>query len=161
MRALRERISFEDSVAQLSHEVKSSTVEVRQKLLSELHTSEGTFHVTIPVSASLAMKADLNIPWNKLRIMRRLELPTTAYFNIFFNRWMKMWGVSIATENKMRGEAAALVGDNVHAELVPFSFTHKDGGEEIKQAAMAYIQDLLDQNNHSNKGYFMHCEVLP
>lgn len=70
-RPLHERVSSEDSAAQLSHEVKSSTMEVQLKLLTELHGSEGTFHITILVSASLAMKADLNIPWNKPRIMRR------------------------------------------------------------------------------------------
>ena len=66
---------------------------------------------------------------------------------------MKTWGVSIATE-KMRHDAADLIGDNLHAELVPFSFSHKDGGEEIKEAPMACIpdlwqkvQDLLDQNS--------------
>lgn len=71
-----------------------------------------------------------------------------------------MWGVSIAAEGKMRTEATELVGDDVHAEMVPFSFKHKDGGEEIKPAAMAClpnlwekIQDLLDSNSDDNKGY--------
>lgn len=40
-----------------------------------------------------------------------------------------MWGISIAAEGKMRQEARELVGDEVSAELVPFSFSHKDGGE--------------------------------
>ena len=71
-----------------------------------------------------------------------------------------MWGISIAPEGKMRSEANELVGDNICAEMVPFSFSHKDGGEEIKPAAMAYIpnlweriKDLLEQNNDNSKKY--------
>ena len=45
----------------------------------------------------------------------------------------------------MRTEAKELVGDNVLEELVPFSFTHKDGGEEIKQAPMACIPNLWEK----------------
>ena len=71
-----------------------------------------------------------------------------------------MWGISIAAEGKMRQEARELVGDDVCAERVPFSFSHKDGGEIIKPAAMAYIpdlwakiQDLLENNDDDVKGY--------
>ena len=39
-----------------------------------------------------------------------------------------MWGVAIDSE-KMRKEAKLLIGDNLKAELVPFSFKHSDGGE--------------------------------
>ena len=55
-----------------------------------------------------------------------------------------------------------LVGDNICAQIVPFSFSHKDGGEEIKPAVIAYmhilslwerIKDLLEQNNDNNKRY--------
>ena len=70
-----------------------------------------------------------------------------------------MWGISIAAEGKMRQEAKEIVGDDVHSESVPFSFTHKDGGEIIKPAAMAYIsnlwqkiQGLLESNDDNNKG---------
>ena len=35
----------------------------------------------------------------------------------------------------MRNECNELIGD---AEKAPFSFSHKDGGEEIRPAAMAY-----------------------
>ena len=52
-----------------------------------------------------------------------------------------MWGISIAAEGKMRKEAKEIVGDDVCSESVPFSFSHKDGGE-IKPAAMAHISDL-------------------
>ena len=73
---------------------------------------------------------------------------------------MKEWGVGIASEKRMRKEAAALVGDNLAAELVPFSFPHKDGGEVIHNAPYAYIpnlwekiEDLLEQNSDDSRGY--------
>lgn len=73
-------------------------------------------------------------------------------------RWLDMSGVMIALETKMREEAKELVGDNLKAEPVPFSFKHKDGGEIIKEAAMAYIphlwvkiNDLLDQNSDKTR----------
>ena len=75
-------------------------------------------------------------------------------------RWMKMWGISIAPEGRMRKEAEDLIGDDVCAEKVPFSFSHKDGGEEIKPAAMAYIpnlwekiQQMLERNDDDDKKY--------
>ena len=71
-----------------------------------------------------------------------------------------MWGVSFAPEGKMRNEAKELIGECVCSEMVPFSFSHKDGGEEIKPAAMAYIpnlwekiEDLLERNNDEHKKY--------
>ena len=54
--------------------------------------------------------------------------------------------------------ASELVGDNLEAELAPMSFSHKDGGEVIKEAPIAYIprlweiKDLLDQNSDDNGG---------
>ena len=56
----------------------------------------------------------------------------------------------------MRKEAKEIVGDAC-SESVPFSFSHKDGGEINKPAAMAYISDLwqrmqdLLESNHDNR----------
>ena len=68
-------------------------------------------------------------------------------------RWLDMWGVAIDSEKKMRKEAKLLIGDSLKAELAPFSFKHRDGGEVIQEAPMAYIpnlwmkiKDQLDQN---------------
>lgn len=67
---------------------------------------------------------------------------------------MNEWGLTIASEKKMRKVASELVGENLEAELAPMSFSHKDGGEVIKEAPIAYIphlwekiHDLLDQNS--------------
>ena len=40
---------------------------------------------------------------------------------------------------------AVLIGDDVCAEKAPFLFSHKDGGEEIRPAAMAYIPNLWEK----------------
>ena len=71
-----------------------------------------------------------------------------------------MWGVATASEKKMRAEAKELLGENLKAELVPLTFKHRDGGEVIKEAAMAYVPDLwlkisnlLDQNSDQSKRY--------
>ena len=73
MQEFREKISLNNSDTQILNEVKSSSPDVRQKLLAELQTGDGdsACHIKIPVGASLAMKSDLNIPWNKLRVIRR------------------------------------------------------------------------------------------
>lgn len=68
---VRLSLSGGDSATQLAHEVYTSQREDRQQLLDEIRKVDGNFIVRVPVEASLAMKADLNIPWNKLRIMRR------------------------------------------------------------------------------------------
>ena len=74
-------------------------------------------------------------------------------------RWMSEWGITLASERRMRKEASDLVGDNLEAELAPMSFTHKDGGEVIRDAPLAYvpnlwekIQDLLEQNSDNKRG---------
>ena len=41
--------------------------------------------------------------------------------------------LAIDSEKKIRKEAN---GDNVKAELAPFSFKHRDGGEVIQEAPM-------------------------
>ena len=63
----------------------------------------------------------------------------------------------------MREEAQELLGENLNAELTPFSFLHKDGGEVIKTAPYAYIprlwdkvKDLLDQNSDELRGYALY-----
>ena len=75
---------------------------------------------------------------------------------------MKMWVSLSQLRERLRQEARELVGDEVCGELVPFSFSHTDGGEVIKPAAMAYIpdvwakiQDLLEKNDDNHKGYNM------
>lgn len=153
-----------DEAAQMAHEVMVREQVEREKLLGEIKKLDGNFLIRVPQQASLAMKADLNIPWHKLRIIRRWGLAykhSMVYINQF-TRWLSKWGIGIASEKKMRHEARELVGDNLCAELAPFSFPHKeaDGGEIIKHVPCAYvpnlwekIKGLLDQNSDDLRGY--------
>ena len=50
-------------------EIKARTSIEREQILSELH--KGGFKVEVPVKQILALKADLCIPWTKLREVRR------------------------------------------------------------------------------------------
>lgn len=59
-------MSVGDSSVQIHHEIKRLTKDERQQLL---HTAE--LPVVIPADQGLAMKADLSLSWNKLRIIRR------------------------------------------------------------------------------------------
>ncbi len=66
MSTIREMTSGGDSSSQLAAEIKHLSKEEREDLLSE-----ASLPVTIPPNHALAMKADLGIPWKKLRILRR------------------------------------------------------------------------------------------
>ena len=50
---------------QLQDEVRACSPAEREQILSELYN--GWFKVEVPVRQILGMKADLNIPWTKLR----------------------------------------------------------------------------------------------
>ncbi len=63
---IRESLSVGDTTIQMGNEIKLIPKEERDILMKEAH-----FTVTISPEQGLAMKADLNIPWNKLRVMRR------------------------------------------------------------------------------------------
>ena len=65
----RHLISGGAEVAQLTEEVKTCTSAEREQILTELH--KGGFKVQVPTHQILGMKADLIIPWCKLREVRR------------------------------------------------------------------------------------------
>ena len=72
---------------------------------------------------------------------------------------MKEWGLTIASEKRMRIETAELIGDNLEAEWDPMFFNHKDGGEVIKEVPLAYIprlwekiESLLNQSSDDSRG---------
>ena len=67
---------------------------------------------------------------------------------------MKIWGIQIASERRLRLVATELsIDNNVVAENALFSFPLKSGGEELRPAPIAYlphlkckILDLLNKN---------------
>ncbi len=63
---IRSIASGGDNHIQLETEVKALTKEERDELLHQAQLP-----VVIPTEHVLAMKADLALPWNKLRILRR------------------------------------------------------------------------------------------
>ena len=65
----RHFVSGGSDSCQLQDEVKACTPAEREMILSCLQ--DGGLSVAIPTEQALSMKADLNIPWSKLRIVRR------------------------------------------------------------------------------------------
>ena len=57
----------------------------------------------------------------------------------------------LAVKPKMRKEATALLGDDLVAESVPFSFPQKNGGEEIKPAALVYVPNLWHKTSRAKR----------
>ena len=68
LQAVREIVSGGSSTVQFVDEAWARASAEREKLLEGL---QGGVKVVIPASESLAMKADLILPWRKLRIVRR------------------------------------------------------------------------------------------
>ena len=50
--------------------------------------------------------------------------------------------MNIASERRLRKRSKEVVTDNLQAEGVPFTFSLKSGGEEIRAAPLAFIPDL-------------------
>lgn len=69
MENVRDLISSGDAQFQLQEEIKHLSKEERQDLLKK-----AGFTLEVSPEQGLAMKADLGIPWNKLRIIRRQEM---------------------------------------------------------------------------------------
>ena len=65
----RHLISGRSELFQLQDEVKACTSAEQEQLLADLQ--QGGFKVAVPADQALALKADLNIPWEKLRVVRR------------------------------------------------------------------------------------------
>ena len=66
---VRNIVSKGAPVEQLQNELKCLTKEDREAILDA--AMGGAPSITIPADQVLAMKADLSITWNKLRVMRR------------------------------------------------------------------------------------------
>ena len=66
---IRGSLSLNDSQTQLQAELKTFSPEERQDLLKSAGIT-----INIPPEQGLAIKADLAIPWNKLRVIRRYNV---------------------------------------------------------------------------------------
>ena len=60
--------------------------------------------------------------------------------------------MSLASERQQRSLVKDAVGDNLTAEMAPFSSTAEGGGEEIREAPFVYVPNLIarvvDTLNH-------------
>ena len=65
--------------------------------------------------------------------------------NLLFVRWLKASGVSLAGEERMRNICRRIVGNNLKGEMVLFSFPYTSGSEELREAALVYIPDLVQR----------------
>ena len=59
------------------------------------------------------------------------------------NRWLKEFQISLASERKQRHLAQEIIGDNLHAENAPFSFSKDGGGEEIREVPFVFVPNLV------------------
>lgn len=73
----RTQLSKEEEMAQLAHELKFTTQRKREDLIKSLFKDEKTVRVKISPEQSLAMKTDLQLPWKKMRVMRRYSCTLT------------------------------------------------------------------------------------
>ena len=62
--------------------------------------------------------------------------------HLFIPRWLKIFHVSLASEQKQRAIAKDTVGEAFSAEMVPFTFP-TEGREEIREAPFVYVPNLI------------------
>ena len=136
----RDSVGGSGSQVLVRHEIRRLGKEEREKLLRDAGLT-----VEIGCKKGLAMKADLALPWSKLREIRRYNIQVAnciKYLHVNVHRWLKESGVILAGEKKQRALASTLLGDNLEAEAAPMSFPLKGGGEEIRAVPLAYVPQL-------------------
>ena len=69
---VRDVVSKGSPVEQLQYEMKVLTKEEREAILDTAFGSASS--IVIPADKVLAMKADLSLTWNTLRVMRRYDI---------------------------------------------------------------------------------------
>eukprot|EP00731_Ephydatia_muelleri_P031131 Em0022g645a len=133
---VRHVLTSDDPTILLREEIRSLSKNEKNSLLKDAG-------ITLDISPEqgLAIKADLTLPWNKIRMIRR---------------WFKGSGICLASERKQRQLAATLVGDNLDA---PFTFLTASKNEEVRGAPHAFIPRLQDsvfgllEDNASHKKF--------
>ncbi|EDO40570.1 predicted protein [Nematostella vectensis] len=96
--------------------------EERQTIVQEVGLK-----IEVPEGQGLAMKANIGIPWNKLRKLKR---------------WLNSFGLQIASEKKQRKLAEDLKFADIYSEEMPFVFSKTGGGTEIRLAVCVQVEDL-------------------
>ena len=61
-----------------------------------------------------------------------------------YSRWLKVRGVTLPSEKKLRALYREILGGNLHSEAAPFSFALKHGGEDLRPAPLVFVPNLAD-----------------
>ena len=95
--SIRQVVRGGPQIQQFQDEVHTLSEDERRQLLLQ----SKPLQIQIPVEEGLAMKADLGIPWNEMRTLRRLHDISSTNLNKYdFTRWMKAWEVLQARESQ-------------------------------------------------------------
>ncbi|KAK3736237.1 hypothetical protein QZH41_019804, partial [Actinostola sp. cb2023] len=148
MSELREEISNGNTKQLFTAELKQIGQSERQDMLKE-----AGFKIEVPDGDVIAMQASLGIPWNKLRHLRR---------------WFSSWGLSIQSEAKDRILAKEQQIEEGRSEMLPFTFTVKNGKSiEIRTAPCTWLGSLtnavmkhLEENKKCNR-LTWHNGIIP
>ena len=119
---IRSSLSMNNTMAQLQVEVKMLTSEERQDLLKSAGIT-----IDIPPEQGLAIKADLAIAWNKLRVIRRYQYHICIHgsFKTNNSRWLTTWNIQITSEHSLRKHSKEVISDNLKPEVPPLTFSLK------------------------------------
>ncbi|XP_065641217.1 uncharacterized protein LOC124812048 isoform X1 [Hydra vulgaris] len=109
---------------QTSKLINSFQAETKGLILDNLNTER----VVISATNMVAMKADLCIPWEKLKTI---------------SKWLKSFNINTASHSSQRIVAEKLSGDDLVVENAPFTFEKEEKGTfEIKYVSWGYIENL-------------------
>jgi len=92
--------------------------------------------VRIPTNHGLALKSNLQLPWNKMRAIRwykdSRQIEGRKHQPSYNTRWLKKFRVHLASERQQRVLVHEVIGDNIESEKGAFLFSNEDGSEEIR-----------------------------
>ena len=64
--------------------------------------------------------------------------------NILSRSWLKLWGVSVASEGKMKRVATSIVGQNISAEMAAFTVSVREE-TVVKPVPFVYVPHLWEK----------------
>ena len=87
----------------------------------------------------------------------------TQYNTLTYSRWLATEGIKLASEKRQRVLSKELITIDITAEVSPFTFPLKNGGEEMKATPLAYLPylpdkifELLDQYSRCDYNLYMY-----
>ena len=74
-------------------------------------------------------------------------------------RWLSHWKTNSSSEKKLHNLAETWTMDEIESEAVLFSFRTKDGGDELRPAAYAYVPSLWKYMEFAINGHHEYVTV--